>query len=503
LAKASAPAHPVLASALVLRAASGRVLVSKRSEAAPFLGGFVAFVGGRVEDADADLAEALFGRRDEAAAVWTAALRELLEETGLHLTPAGLVGGLDRSTPLADAAAAHGIAPIERGRPAGRWITPDYAKIRFDTCFLLVDVPAPSEAQPDPRELAWARFLTPEAVLDAHRRLDILLPRPTKDQLEALRDHPGEGAAEILASLTGDDGQAPAPGIGARPASPGFEPLHGVWQLPLRTPTLPPATHTNCYVLGHERAVVVDPATYEADEREKLGALLDALAAGGTRFEAVILTHHHRDHVGSARWTADRLGVPVLAHPLTEALLEGHIEIDGHLDEGDVLELGVDATGEPFRLEILHTPGHAAGHLVLLDARRGERCMIVGDMVAAVGSIIVDPDEGDMAEYIRQLERLARRPAGVVCPAHGPPIAAGRRKLEAYIAHRLEREAKVLGALRSHAGAASPEDLLPGAYADTPRFAWPLAARACLAHLEKLEAEGRARRHPGSRFTAA
>ena len=126
--------------------------------------------------------------------------------------------------------------------------------------------------------------------------------------------------------------------------------------------------------------------------------------------------------------------------------------------------------------------------------------MVVGDMVAAIGTIIVDPPQGDMATYIAQLRRLRALPEAVLVPAHGPPIAHGHAKLDAYVAHRLMREEKVFAAL-TRAGEARPEDLLPDAYDDTPPGLYPFAARACLAHLEKLVVDGRAVER-GGRFEA-
>lgn len=273
----------------------------------------------------------------------------------------------------------------------------------------------------------------------------------------------------------------------------------GIVQLPLRTPTLPPAEHTNAYLVGHERLVLVDPATYEDEERGLLAQLLDEARADGARLEAVILTHHHADHVGAAAWVSERFGVPIWGHALTGERLRDRLELDRHLDEGARIGLGRDEAGAELELEVLFTPGHAPGHIVLVDARGEREALIAGDMVAALGSIIIDPDDGDMARYIHELERLAARRPGLVLPAHGPPIPEGTAKLQAYVAHRLLRERKVLEALVAHEGWAAPEDLLPAAYDDTPPALYPLAARACLAHLLKLEREGRAERR-GARF---
>ena len=273
----------------------------------------------------------------------------------------------------------------------------------------------------------------------------------------------------------------------------------GIQQLPLRTPTLPPAAHTNAYIVGHERLVVVDPAPYDEDERDVLLQHLKSRVRRGAVAEAIVLTHHHADHMGAAEWLSGALQIPVWAHARTAELLSGRVTVDRFLDEDDVLELGLDAGGRRFDLRVLFTPGHASGHVVLLDERPGARALICGDMVAAIGSIVIDPPDGDMARYIAELRRLSALDPHLVFPAHGPPIIEGRAHLDGYVAHRLKREAKVQSALQD-AGSGRPEDLLPSAYDDTPVFLYPLAARACLAHLEKLVHDGVATRD-GERFT--
>ncbi len=269
------------------------------------------------------------------------------------------------------------------------------------------------------------------------------------------------------------------------------EAMSDVRQLALRTPTLPPAEHTNTWIVGHERMIVVDPAAYDDGEREVLAAELKRLTATGRHLSAVVLTHHHSDHMGAAMWLSAQLSIPIWAHPVTAELLKGVVRIDRDLNEDDVIDLGADASGRNFSVKIWHTPGHAPGHIVLLDQRPGARAMIVGDMVAAVGTILVDPDDGDMKQYIEQLERLASRGESVLMPAHGPPIAFGEDKLHHYVEHRLKREAKVERALVAH-GEATPDALVAQAYDDTPVFLHPLALRACWSHLLKLVADGRA-----------
>lgn len=255
-----------------------------------------------------------------------------------------------------------------------------------------------------------------------------------------------------------------------------------------RTPTLPPATHTNSYALGDREVVLVEPSTpYEDEQREWL-AWARALASNGRELRAIVLTHHHLDHVGGAELFARELGLPVWAHRATAERVG--VKIDRALDEGELLALD-GPTRSTWR--VMHTPGHAPGHVCLHDEEAGT--VIVGDMVASVGTILIEPNDGDMSEYLAQLARLSRLEAHVALPAHGEPIDAPSALFDRYVAHRLAREARVIEALgRAPARGSRAEDLVPHAYADTPPGIWPIARMSLEAHLVKLEREGRAKR---------
>ncbi len=168
-----------------------------------------------------------------------------------------------------------------------------------------------------------------------------------------------------------------------------------------RTPTLPPATHTNSYAIGAREVVLVEPATpYEAEQRAWI-EWARGLASEGRRPVAILATHHHPDHVGGIDVLAAELDLPVWAHAETAARVP-HADVRRRLADGDEIVLDGPI---PERWQVLHTPGHAWGHVCLWD--EDSRTAIVGDMVASVGTILIAPGDGDMAVYLAQLERLA------------------------------------------------------------------------------------------------
>jgi glyoxylase-like metal-dependent hydrolase (beta-lactamase superfamily II) len=278
-------------------------------------------------------------------------------------------------------------------------------------------------------------------------------------------------------------GTEPASGSDATAAL--VEVAPGIRAIALRTPTLPPATHTTCYLVGPTAGpgplLVVDPATPYPDQQAALLDVLAAEAAAGRGVTAVVLTHHHRDHVGAAVAVARAHDAPVWAHAATAARLPD-IPIARALAPDDEL-----AAGGGRAVRMIFTPGHAPGHLCVLDPDSG--AMIAGDMVAGLGTILIDPSEGDMAQYLASLEAMLALAPRRLLPAHGPMIDDAPGKLREYLAHRRMREAKVLAAVG--AAAAPAPALVARAYDDTPRALWPLAERSLVAHLVKLVRDGR------------
>jgi glyoxylase-like metal-dependent hydrolase (beta-lactamase superfamily II) len=290
---------------------------------------------------------------------------------------------------------------------------------------------------------------------------------------EPLSDPPGVANATTVDALYEQvRGLVPTSGTPEAPPQP-IAVAPGIRVLALRTPTLPPAAHTNVYLVGPEagRVAVVDPGSPYPDQQAALDRALEMSPPS-----AVLLTHHHGDHIGGAQALADRWSVPIVAHEATARRLAGRVRVTEIVADGDVA----------YGAHAIATPGHAEGHLCFAvgDAT------IAGDMVAGVGTILIDPSEGDMAVYLASLERLLARPQMTLLPAHGPAIPDGHGKLREYLAHRLQREARVVAALRDDPRTLG--DLVAEAYCDTPRMLWGLAERSLLAHLVKLSRERRA-----------
>jgi glyoxylase-like metal-dependent hydrolase (beta-lactamase superfamily II) len=266
--------------------------------------------------------------------------------------------------------------------------------------------------------------------------------------------------------------------------------------VPLRSPTLAPATHTNCLVMGGPEVLVVDPGSPYEDEQEQLDAALDALLKGGAgaagydgprRVRGILVTHHHADHWGGVARLRERFDVPVYAHAWTAP----KVGADTPLAGGETIELAPETLprggARPWRLEVLHTPGHTPGHLALYERVSGT--LVAGDLVSGLSTVVVDPPEGDMADYVASIRRLSALEATLLLPGHGPPIGAPAHRLAFYLEHRAWREGRILLALSD--GPRSLAEIVPRAYQDTPPARHGIAARSALAHLLKLRAEGR------------
>ena len=239
---------------------------------------------------------------------------------------------------------------------------------------------------------------------------------------------------------------------------------------------------TNTYLVGEPGAqawTVIDPGPADPAHMQALQAAVPG------RIERILVTHTHRDHSPGAAALAQATGAPVLgrraAHPEWQ---DPDFDPDCELTGGERFELGPSTT-----LVALHTPGHASNHLCFWLPE--EKLLFTGDHVMQGSTVVINPPDGDMAVYLRSLQRLLDIDLEWLAPGHGFLVAQPHDVVRALVAHRLRREAKVTDALRE-LRAATMAELVARVYDDVGTALHGVAARSLLAHLLKLQGEGRA-----------
>jgi len=463
----------------------------KRSPKLVFLGGYRAFPGGQRESSDAEIK--VTNCDDEVrAAMISCAARELFEEVGVLLARGAETLTVGQRQSLFD--------DLESGRMTwpqllehyglhldaddftfvGRWVTPPFAPRRFDTWFFLAHCPAKQEPNVTAdSELESGEWIQAREAYEKWQRSEIIVVPPVLHGMKSLAGGLNENLVERFLSV---------PEAHREPnRRMEFHPNYICF--PVRTPTKPPATHTNCYfITSPEEFLIVDPGSPYEDEQAALAGCADDLIRNGWRSpREIILTHYHPDHIAGVNALNDFLErshqrrIPVAAHRSTAEPLKGQVEVDRFIEDNDLIEM------EDMRLRALFTPGHAHGHLCLYDERTG--ALLSGDNIVGFGSVLIDPTDGNMRDYLASLRRMRALPKlTVLFGGHGPPVANPYDKIDQYIAHRLEREANILKAVR--AGASTPAEIVARVYTDVNPKALPMAERAVLAHLEKLVTDG-------------
>lgn len=240
-------------------------------------------------------------------------------------------------------------------------------------------------------------------------------------------------------------------------------PGHEIVGIRARNPGPFTLSGTNSWIVGRGPAWLVDPGPALEEHVAALTAEIERRGGLG----GIALTHHHADHTGAVPAVRDR-------YPDAPLAAGG--------GEGTVVLTDGDRFGP---LEALGTPGHAPDHLAFLTGT----VAFTGDAVLGEGSVFIAPDPGALAAYLEALERLGSRRLEVLCPGHGPPVHDPQAKLAEYIAHRLDRERRLLLALGD--GKRSADELLDEAWSEVPVELRPAAAVTLAAHLDKLSDEGR------------
>lgn len=512
----------------------------QRTQNAAFLAGAHVFPGGAVDRADRDVrvlrrvagmtdvdASARLGLEAGGLAYWVAAIRECFEECGILLAE-------DERGRAVDAARAAALAqyraPLNAGKLAfhellekerlvlragelayfGHWITAPGRARRFDTRFFLAHAPEDQAGAHDGVELVASLWLRPQDAIEREARGEMQLVFATKNTLADLMrfarakdalEHAREAEVETNRACwaLAPDGQ---PALYRRRDPQYFE-IH--WSDPDETgqtsialvpgipkrldtfvtrviapnPGMMTGPGTNTYLVGRDELAVIDPGP-AIDEH-----IQAVLAAGEGRIRWILCTHTHMDHSPAAAALKAAAGAVIIGRPAPPHPGQDHgFAPDRVMAHGDRFLFG------GLSLRALHTPGHASNHLCYL--LENTRMLFTGDHVMQGSTVVINPPDGDMREYLASLELLLAEDVLILAPGHGYLIGEPHGEARRLIRHRFAREQKVVSAL-ARLAAPTIEELVREVYDDVPERLHGVAQRSLNAHLEKLAAEGRAR----------
>jgi len=250
---------------------------------------------------------------------------------------------------------------------------------------------------------------------------------------------------------------------------------------------------TGTYILGEGKVAVIDPGP---DLPEHVEALRGALA--GEEITHILVTHTHLDHSPACRALRQFTDAPTHAYgPHGAGMPVGDNEQEVKIEEGadDAFRPDVEVRdgqvieGDGWSVECVFTPGHTSNHMCF--QLREERALFTGDHVMAWSTSVISPPDGDMRAYMGSLEKLLGRDDARYWPTHGPSVEAPQRHVEAFIAHRREREEQIVDCVER--GVNRVRDMVPRMYRDLPEFMYPAAARSVFAAVLYLVQRGELR----------
>ncbi len=487
-------ATPRDASAVILlNQDESKVLWAQRNPKIAFLGGFHAFPGGKTDEGDAQISVKNCADKDLEKFI-VSAVRELFEEAGVLLVRGGekLTKGqrISLHDDLISNRSSFGeiLADWNLWIDAkdffytGYWTTPKFSPVRFKTRFFIAKCPPKQTPYAAISEMQNVEFITPKDALRRWANSEVLIAPPVLISLQELAKNETAGLQKSIKNLLEKsqncDGEIDY-----------IELNPHIICFPLKTETLPPATHTNCFIVGRKEFIVIDAASKDDAELAKLFELVDSFIAKGFSCKEIIVSHLHKDHFGGETVLQNHfrakfgLEVPVSAHKTTAESLQGKVEFQKFLEADEIIKLK-DEAGASFEIKALHTPGHARGHLCFYDEELG--FLLSSDNVVGTGTVVIAPPEGDMTDYLASLELMKNLPnLQHLCGSHGSAIFDAKTKIEQYIAHRLEREKQVLEALQN--GAKTAEGIAGIIYQNLNPNIFPLAVKSVEAHLAKIE----------------
>ncbi len=239
---------------------------------------------------------------------------------------------------------------------------------------------------------------------------------------------------------------------------------------------------TNCYLIGDKELAILDPGPADSSH---IQAILNAV--GDTAVRWIVVTHTHPDHSPAAKILAERTGAALVGAVLpNDEQQDASFVADRDIHHGDLIE------GEGFTLEAMATPGHVSNHFCYL--LREEGAVFTGDHIMEGSTVVIVPPAGDMADYLQSLSILKNYSLQSLLPGHGDAMLNPIEVIDGLIAHRLQREGKVVDALRSMGAASTIDALVSVVYSDVDPSLHPIAKVSLWAHLLKLEKDGRARK---------
>ncbi len=471
------------------------VLMAKRKNTTSFFPGYHVLPGGVIDSADVELAKTINKWKEprdggfSEAAYRVAFIREFFEEVGILLTKEGLLHGSELqhwqyqlthdqvtfSELLDHLDLTISDLALQDLRYSGQRLRPPFMKKTYLARYYLLVISPEQKVDPvvNTDEIESAGWYRPSRVLDEYRQLRIQLPPPTLQQMRYFVQHSLENAIINLRKVRKEKYGVDFP-VELRP---------DVEVIPLPSSTLPPHETTNMVILGGKECFLVDPSPSSDEARGHMLEVLERVKKERRILKGIFLTHHHSDHVEGVDGLKNELGLPVIAHAATAAQLPD--VVDRSLVEETVF-VAKDQDGNDLDLKVIFTPGHAKGSLTILVPSR--RIAVVGDLMAGIGTVIIDPPDGNLREYLRSLRRLQQHELDMIIPGHGPFILNPLDRIDEYIQHRMTRHRNIQRAIAD--GASSLKDILTSVYTDVPEKYHFMAARSIVAHLFMLFEDG-------------
>jgi recombination protein RecT len=526
------------ATVLLLRdSAEGiEILMTRRSMTASFAPGAYVFPGGGIDALDAAAHSQSRRRASQSDLHLTqaiAAIRESFEELGVllaqhadgsYVTSAD-IAALSRQAPFAAQCRERGLTLAgDQVFVLAHWITDRDLPRRFDVPFLVARMPGGQSPVADETEQFEPVWVRPADALARHEAGGFFIIFPTIRTLQRLQAYASVDAvlqacaaseqplwtscprAGFLAGAEARYMEHEAPYGELELTSPDGQIVHALdWQsaqpvsllknlmrLTAPNPGVMTGPGTNSYLVGdpHTGYIAIDPGPADSDHLERLWR-----AAGGN-IRMIVCTHSHPDHSPGARplqaLCEGRPPILGLASAAT-ARADSAFTPDISLQNQEHLTLtGKGPDGEiTHTLKVMHTPGHAANHLCLVLLEDG--ILFSGDHILNGSTTVVNPPDGNMNAYLDSLDQLSsacdEHGIAFIAPAHGHVLGQAKTAIAQLHAHRLRREAKIIGVMQAQPQG-SMDDWVALAYDDVDPRIWPVAKRSLLAHVERIGSLG-------------